>query len=131
MVPPAADSDSDDQERPKHEPEFVIHVVDDHRPPAPPVQMHRLAPPLFRFPPEPPQFDYDGDGRSECTYFLAIKVICFALMVFMVIMTLGPATQLPKEYRKSGHGFMVLGPIIIGVVALLWIVLDIFDKERC
>jgi hypothetical protein len=47
----------------------------------------------------------------------------------MVAVTLGLATQLPDEYRK---GFMVVGPIIIGVVAFSWLVLSIvFDKDPC
>jgi hypothetical protein len=69
----AADSDSDDQERPQ-EPEFVIHVVDDHRPPAPPGQMHMPAPPPnLLFPPERPPHSSD-DRRTECTYRVFLEV---------------------------------------------------------
>ncbi|TVU41548.1 hypothetical protein EJB05_15076 [Eragrostis curvula] len=129
-APTMAAADSDEQERPEHEPEFVIHVVDDHGPPAPPGQRHRPVPHPYVFPPEQPRLDHDDDGpRVVCTYCVAIKVIHFVLVMFMVFMTLGQTTQLPEEYRKRGHGFLVMGPIIIGVVASLWMMLNlVFDK---
>ena len=72
----AGDSDSDDHELAEKEPEFVVHIVDDHSPPAPARQMYR---PRAAGPILPPAAahqldDGDDDGPMECTCCFFIKV---------------------------------------------------------
>lgn len=71
-------SDSDDgHELPEKEPEFIIHIVDDHNPPAPPRPMYRrpLAAALpYGLPPVAQLDGGDDDGPTECTCCLFIKV---------------------------------------------------------
>lgn len=53
------------------------------------------------------------------------------LVMSMVFTTAFLAADLPKEYRTGGDRVLVLvGPIIIGVVAVSWLVHAFFDKER-
>ena len=76
MTTAAGDSsDSDDHELPEKEPEFIIHIVDDHRPPAPPRQMHLPPAAVAHLPPAAYQLDDGGDdGPKECTCSFFIKV---------------------------------------------------------
>ncbi|CAL5090944.1 unnamed protein product [Urochloa decumbens] len=129
----AGDSDSDDPELPDKEPEFIVHVVDDHRPPAPPRQMYRPAAAAPYLPPVAP-LDHGGgyDGPRECTWCFFTKCVHFAVVMGMVVTTVSTVTRLPEEYRTGEGAFLLVGPIIIGVLACSWIALALFfDKERC
>jgi hypothetical protein len=67
-------SDPDDHELPEKEPEFIVHIVDDHIPPAPPRQMYRpLAAVVPHLQPAAAHLDRDV-GRRECTLCYTVKV---------------------------------------------------------
>ncbi|TVU41552.1 hypothetical protein EJB05_15080, partial [Eragrostis curvula] len=138
--PPDADSDD---ERPEKEPEFVIHVVEDHhRPPPRPRQMHRPLPaaaPLrqlapFPYQPTPrqpaPELDY-SDVPKECTNCFICKIVHCILVIILAAVTLMLAAGLPEKYKEGDGGFIMVCPIFIGVVALSWLMLAKYDKEQC
>ncbi|KAJ1287890.1 hypothetical protein BS78_02G045100 [Paspalum vaginatum] len=126
MTTVAGDSDSDDDhELPEEEPEFIVHIVDDHRPPAPPLQMHRPPALPYRLPPVAQQLGGGGGDPKDCTCSLFTRCLLSSLVMGMVVATLCDAIKLPKEYRTGGDNvFIIMGPIIIAVLTFVWILID-------
>ena len=54
---------------------------------------------------------------------------CMQFVHFLVVMIM--AARLPEEYRAGGDRVLILAaPIVIGVLALSWILLAFFDEQR-
>ncbi|WVZ62039.1 hypothetical protein U9M48_011829 [Paspalum notatum var. saurae] len=125
MTTVADDSDSDDHKLPEKEPEFIVHIVDDHRPPpAPPLQMYRPHVPYLH-PPLAQQLGGGGGGPKDCTCSLFTRCLLWSLVFGMVVGTLCEAIKVPKEYRTGGDQvFIIMGPIIIAVLTFVWIIID-------
>jgi len=49
----------------------------------------------------------------------------------MALLAVSQAARLPEEYRAGGDRVLILAaPIVIGVLALSWILLAFFDEQR-
>ena len=60
-----------------------------------------------------------------------MQLVHFLVVMIMAVLSATQAARLPEEYRAGGDRVLILAaPIVIGVLALSWILLAFFDEQR-